>query len=220
MLDGLVSLYDVDGGALYLSDEDGLALRRAATAGAAPALPNQVALGDATLGQVALERRARVIRGPGSGPGTGIALLAAPVTGGGRLLGVIVLGARESRPVGRRELLLLHAFAGRVGEILADDQRRRAAARGRDRALPGLVVGGLARLLSRGSPARAQACDSLSTASALSRSGSIGATVSIAHRSSTRRIGVPSGTTSLIAWRRAARRRPRSNSRWTPALSR
>jgi DNA-binding CsgD family transcriptional regulator len=118
MLDGLVSLYDVNGGALYLADEDGLALRRAASAGAAPVLPEQVALGDATLGQVALERRARVIRDPGSGG----ALLAGPVTGGARLLGVIVLGARQSRPVGQRELLLLHAFAGRIGEILADDQ--------------------------------------------------------------------------------------------------
>lgn len=122
MLDGLVSLYDVEGGALYLADEDGLALRRAAAAGTAPALPDRVALGDATLGQVALERSARVIRDPRSGSGPGKALLAGPVTGGGRLLGVIVLGTRESRPVGRRELLLLHAFAGRVGEILADDQ--------------------------------------------------------------------------------------------------
>lgn len=121
MLDGLVSLYDVDGGALYLADQDGLAMRRAATAGAAPALPEQVALGDATLGQVALERRARVIRNPASGAKPGGALLAGPVTGGGRLLGVIVLGARESRPVGRRELLLLHAFASRVGEILSDE---------------------------------------------------------------------------------------------------
>ncbi len=122
MLDGLVSLYDVDGGALYLADEDGLAMGRAASAGTAPALPEQVALGDATLGLVALERRARVIRDPGSGSGPGGALLAGPVTGGGRLIGVIVLGARESRPVGQRELLLLTAFAGRLGEILSDDQ--------------------------------------------------------------------------------------------------
>jgi hypothetical protein len=104
---------------------------RAATAGAAPALPEQVALGDATLGLVALERRARVIREPGSGPAPGGALLAGPVTGGGRLLGVIVLGARESRPVGQRELLLLTAFAGRLGEILSEegdvDQQLRGA---------------------------------------------------------------------------------------------
>ena len=38
--------------------------------------------------------------------------------GRGRLLGVIALVARISRPVGRSELLLLQAFANRVGEIL------------------------------------------------------------------------------------------------------
>ena len=38
--------------------------------------------------------------------------------GGGRLIGVIALAARVSRPVGRSELLLLQAFANRVGEVL------------------------------------------------------------------------------------------------------
>ena len=38
--------------------------------------------------------------------------------GRSRLLGVIALVARISRPVGRSELLLLQAFANRVGEIL------------------------------------------------------------------------------------------------------
>ena len=57
----------------------------------------------------------------------GGALIAAPMIGGGRLLGVIALGARISRPIGRSELLLLQAFANRVGEILlagADVERR------------------------------------------------------------------------------------------------
>jgi len=117
MLASLVSLYDVDGGALYLAGEDGLVLSRAAAAGTPPELADEVALGDPALGQVALERRTRVIAGSGSGR----TLLAAPIAGAGRLLGVIVLVARESRPVGRRELLLLSAFAARVGEVLADD---------------------------------------------------------------------------------------------------
>ena len=50
MLAGLVSLYDVDGGAVYLADEDGLALRprrrRRARAPAASSCPAEVALGE------------------------------------------------------------------------------------------------------------------------------------------------------------------------------
>ena len=34
MLEGLVGLYDVDGGGIYLADEDGLSLRRVAAAAA------------------------------------------------------------------------------------------------------------------------------------------------------------------------------------------
>jgi DNA-binding CsgD family transcriptional regulator len=121
MLAGLVSLYDVDGGAVYLTEEDGLSLRRvsAAERGTTPLdLPEEVALGDGTLGRTALERRAQLIRsagGEGSGRG---ALMAAPMIGGGRVLGVIALAARASRPVGRSEMLLLQAFANRVGEVV------------------------------------------------------------------------------------------------------
>jgi DNA-binding CsgD family transcriptional regulator len=121
MLDGLVSLYDLDGGALYLADEDGLSLHRAATAGLAPDLPREVALGDPALGQVALERRTQVV-GDAAPASARRALLAAPIIGAGRLLGVIALSARVSRPVGRRELLLLHAFSTRIGEILVAGQ--------------------------------------------------------------------------------------------------
>ena len=117
MLDGLVGLYDVDGGAIYLADEDGLSLRRlAAEAAASDDLPANVALGDGPLGRAALERRAQLLQGSG-GSGRG-AVIAAPMIGRGRLLGVIALVARISRPVGRSELLLLQAFASRVGEIL------------------------------------------------------------------------------------------------------
>jgi DNA-binding CsgD family transcriptional regulator len=121
MLAGLVSLYDVDGGAVYLTDEDGLSLRRVSAAErgvTALALPEEVALGDGALGRTALERRAQLVRGPGDeGSGRG-ALIAAPLIGGGRVLGVIALAARASRPVGRREMLLLQAFANRVGEVV------------------------------------------------------------------------------------------------------
>ncbi len=120
MLAGLVSLYDVDGGAVYLTDEDGLSLSRvsAAKRGTTPIeLPEEVALGDGTLGRTALERRAQLVRGPGEGSGRG-ALLAAPMIGGGRVLGVIALAARASRPIGRSEMLLLQAFANRVGEVV------------------------------------------------------------------------------------------------------
>jgi DNA-binding CsgD family transcriptional regulator len=138
MLDGLVSLYDVDGGAVYLADEDGLSLRRVIQTAAnnrppgevgRPAvevagLPESLALGDGTLGKVALERRAQLVQARGAGPG---GLLAAPMLNGTRLLGVIVLAARLSRPIGRSELLLLQAFANRVAEVLlggTDVERR------------------------------------------------------------------------------------------------
>ncbi len=121
MLGGLVSLYDVDGGAVYLTDEDGLSLRRVAAAerGATTLeLPDEVALGDGPLGRAALERRAQLLHGPASESSGRGALIAAPMIGGGRLLGVIALAARASRPIGRSELLLLQAFANRVGEVL------------------------------------------------------------------------------------------------------
>ena len=121
MLAGLVSLYDVDGGAVYLTDEDGLSLRRvsAAERGATPLeLPAEVALGDGTLGRTALERRAQLVRSPGGDESGRGALIAAPLIGGGRVLGVIALAARASRPIGRSEMLLLQAFANRVGEVI------------------------------------------------------------------------------------------------------
>jgi DNA-binding CsgD family transcriptional regulator len=129
MLDGLVSLYDVDGGAVYMSDEDGLSLRRVAEADAGAAgleLPVEVALGDGPLGRAALERRAQLLVGS-AGETAGGGLIAAPMIGGGRLIGVIALGARVSRPIGRSELLLLQAFANRVGDVVAgggDVERR------------------------------------------------------------------------------------------------
>ena len=68
---GLVSLYDVDGGTVFLAEEDGLSLRRAATQGASDEdgdhhHPERVSLGQGTLGRAALERRAQLVHGSGS----------------------------------------------------------------------------------------------------------------------------------------------------------
>ncbi len=119
MLSGLVSLYDVDGGAVYLADEDGLGLVRVTASDSEASrldLPEQAALGEGPLGRAALERRAQLLQaGSGDGSRRG-AMIAAPMIGNGRLVGVIALSARVA-PVGRNEMLL-QAFAGRVGEII------------------------------------------------------------------------------------------------------
>jgi DNA-binding CsgD family transcriptional regulator len=116
MLNGLVGLYDVNGGAIYVADEDGLSLRRMAVAGEADlGFPESVALGDGALGRAALDRRAQLLQDRTLAGG---AVIAAPMVGAGRLLGVIALAPRISRPIGRSELLLLQAFATRVGEVL------------------------------------------------------------------------------------------------------
>jgi DNA-binding CsgD family transcriptional regulator len=119
VLDGLVELWDVDTGAIFLTEEDGLTLRRAAYRGASesrPAPPESLALGEGALGRVALERRSQIVADATSGGGGG--MIVAPMLGGGRLVGVLGLSTRPSRPIGRRELLLLQAFAGRVAEVV------------------------------------------------------------------------------------------------------
>jgi hypothetical protein len=113
MLDGRVSLYDVAGGSGYQTEEDGLALRQVGgSTGSEGTMPEVVFLGEGALGRAALERRAQLIQAGGT------AMIAAPMLAGGRLLGVIALATRVSRPIGRSELLLLQAFATRVGEVL------------------------------------------------------------------------------------------------------
>ena len=55
-------------------------------------------------------------------------MICVPMTADGKLVGVICLTVRPSRLVGRNELLLLQAHAGRVAEVLLsadDDQERR-----------------------------------------------------------------------------------------------
>lgn len=116
LLGGLVSLADVETAAIYLTEDGGLGLRIAgsvAADGAVPvALDSEVTLGHGPLGRVALERRTQLVAGAG---GT---RLASPMVADGRLIGLLMIGTRPSRPASRRELLLLEAFAGRLGEIL------------------------------------------------------------------------------------------------------
>ena len=121
MLSDLVSLYDVDDGAIYLPDEDGLSLHRITKPGGGDAgatFPTAFSLGEGALGRAALERRAQLMGGRGDGSSTNGALIAAPMIGAGRLLGVIALDARVSRPIGRSELLLLQALASRIAEVM------------------------------------------------------------------------------------------------------
>ena len=116
-IDGLLSLWDVDGGWIFLADDDGLTLRRVAerTREGTGGQPETLALGEGPLGRAALERRAQVLQGTG---GHGGAMIVAPMVDSGRLIGVIGLATRSSRPTGRQELLLLQALAGRLGEVV------------------------------------------------------------------------------------------------------
>jgi DNA-binding CsgD family transcriptional regulator len=133
LLTGLVSLYDVDGGTVFLAEEDGLSLRRAAIMSEGDENgdhhhPERVSLGQGALGRAALERRAQLVHGSGSrGDARGRSTIYAPMISSGRLVGVICLTTRPSRLTARGELLLLQAFANRVGEILASggDQQGR-----------------------------------------------------------------------------------------------
>ena len=124
LLSGLVSLYDVDGGTVFLAEEDGLSLRRAATMGEGDENghhhhPERVSLGRGTLGRAALERRAQLVHGSGSrGDARGRSTIYAPMISSGRLVGVICLTTRPSRMTARGEMLLLQAFANHIGEIL------------------------------------------------------------------------------------------------------
>jgi DNA-binding CsgD family transcriptional regulator len=124
VLSGLLSLYDVEAGALFLTDEDGLSLRRAAmvdkwTQPGVANVPESIPLGEGALGRAALERRARLVNGTG-GPIASLAqaTIIAPMVASGRLTGVICLATRSARLIGRNDLLLLQAFANRIAEIL------------------------------------------------------------------------------------------------------
>ena len=112
---------------VLLAEEDGLSLRRAAIQGHGDENgdhphPERVA-GQGTLGRAALERRAQLAHGSGPhGDARGRTTIYAPMIPSGRLVGVICLTTRPSRLTGRGELLLLQAFANRVGEILVSSR--------------------------------------------------------------------------------------------------
>jgi DNA-binding CsgD family transcriptional regulator len=119
VLDGLVALWDVDSGSIFLTEEDGLTLRRVAHVGNGDARdtpPQNLALGEGTLGRAALERRSQIVADSSTPGGNG--MIVAPMLGGGRLVGVLSLTTRPSRPIGRQELLLLQAFAGRLADVV------------------------------------------------------------------------------------------------------
>ena len=120
LLAGVVSLADVESGAIYSAEDGGMLLRLTAhaTSGKGPSFspPSELTLGDAGIGRVALGRRARLIS---SSNFAGPPLLASPMASEGKLTGVMALSVRPSRPTSRRELLLIEAFANRIAEIIA-----------------------------------------------------------------------------------------------------
>jgi GAF domain-containing protein len=72
---------------------------------------------------VALERRAQLVPGAGSGAsGLDRTAMCVPMISGSTLVGVISLTIRPSRLVGRRELLLLQALATRVADLLLSSE--------------------------------------------------------------------------------------------------
>ena len=125
LVGGLAELQEVDAAAAYLADEDGLSLRlvkRAGQASTGAALPRSLALGEGPVGRAALERRCQLVAigGPaGTKDAPRKPAIIAPMIASGRLVGVIALAPRPSRPTGRTEILLAQAFATRVGEIVA-----------------------------------------------------------------------------------------------------
>lgn len=134
VIDGLLTLWDVDAGWIYLAEDDGLGLRQVVerTGEGAEGLPPAIALGEGALGRAALERRSQILQAPGAEAG---AMIVAPLLDDGRLIGVLGLAVRPSRATGRQELLLLQALAGRIAEVIGAGGPRVAA--GVDQALAG-----------------------------------------------------------------------------------
>ncbi len=129
MLDGLAGLHDLESAVLFLADEDGLSLGLAASSGEALKIASPVPLGDGPIGRVALERRTQLV--PVDGGNGRRSMVAAPMIASGRLVGVLGLGARASRPTGRAEILLIGALATRLGEIVAAPGPASSSARDR-----------------------------------------------------------------------------------------
>ncbi|MDX6636528.1 MAG: hypothetical protein QOJ01_39 [Solirubrobacterales bacterium] len=123
LVNGLADLHEIDAAAAYLADEDGLSLRLVKLAGDAAttaALPEVLSLGEGPVGRAALERRCQLVAVGAQNNGSARKpAIVAPMVAAGRLVGVIALAPRPSRPTGRTEILLAQAFATRVGEIIA-----------------------------------------------------------------------------------------------------
>ena len=124
IVDGLTALHEIDAASVYLTDEDGMTLRRTAAGGERDAglasAPEVLALGEGSIGRAALERRAQLVllNYSDAGPSPGRSAMVAPMAAG-RLVGVLCFAVRASRPAGRGELLLAQAFATRIAEVLA-----------------------------------------------------------------------------------------------------
>ncbi len=125
LITGLAELQEIEAAGVFLADEDGLSLRlvkRAGDESVGRALPKSLALGEGPVGRAALERRCQLVA-IGGQLGTNDAprkpAIVAPMAATGRLVGVLILAPRPSRPTGRTEILLAQAFATRVGEIIA-----------------------------------------------------------------------------------------------------
>ena len=144
MIDGLLELWDVDAGWIYLADDDGLTLyarRRAHGAEAPPACPSRSRSARARSAAPRSSAARRSSRRPGADTG---AMIVAPLLDGNRLVGVLGLAIRPSRATGRQELLLLQA----LGRQARRADRRRRPAHWVARVAAG--AGGLPRLLGRG----------------------------------------------------------------------
>ena len=125
LLGGLVSLYDVEGGVIFLADEDGLVDAPGGGHGRA-ASPRACTLPSGSRSARALwgARRSSAGRSSSTGSGTSEPTHGQNVdlrSDGRRRASwwaSICLTTRPSRLTGRSELLLLQAFSNRVGEIL------------------------------------------------------------------------------------------------------
>ena len=120
---GLTGMHEIDAASVYVTDEDGMTLRRLAARGeptlALMTVPEVLALGAGPIGRAALERRAQIVLldQPAASSTTARGAVVAPMVAG-RLVGVLCFSVRASRPTGRRELLLVQAFATRLAEVM------------------------------------------------------------------------------------------------------
>ena len=134
LLSGVAALADVDAASIYFAQEGGLSLTLGAHSSSShtptPAPPQELTLGEGSIGRAALERRARLVAAPQGEDKAGTApMVVTPMVSGGRLTGIMCLEVRSSRPTSRRELLLVEEFGNRVADVLASGGDRTPALR-------------------------------------------------------------------------------------------